>query len=147
MLVEWRKYQEAVPELEHALSLNPDQEPGYQISLGRCYLNLGQPEKATAAFDKAIKLAPTPLTWNDVAYFSSLGNLQLDKAQQYAESAVMDVTTRLRNIELENLTPRNLADVGSIASYWDTLGWVHFKKGHLEPRREIRLSRVVPGAA
>src|SRR5262245_32264755 len=31
MLVEWRKYKEAIPELEQAISLNPDQEDDYQI--------------------------------------------------------------------------------------------------------------------
>jgi len=132
MLVEWRKYKEAVPELEQAISLNPDQEPDYQIGLGRAHLNLGQAEKATDAFDKAIKLSPEPTVLNNVAYFLSLGNVQLDKAQQYAESAVTEVATKLRNAELERLTPENLTNVNSLGSYWDTLGWVHFKKGNLD---------------
>src|SRR5215468_2758732 len=132
MLVESRKYKEAIPELEQAISLNPDQEGTYQISLGRAYVNLGQPEKATEAFDRSIKLSPEPITWNNVAYYLSLGNLELDKAQQYAESAVTAVATNLRNVELERLTLENLTNVNSLGSYWDTLGWVHFKKGNLE---------------
>ncbi|MGH9755752.1 MAG: DUF3857 domain-containing protein [Blastocatellia bacterium] len=130
MLIEWRKYKEAIPELEQAISLNPDQEDNYQIGLGRAYANLGQPEKAAEAFDQAIKLSPEPLTWNNVAYYLSLANLHLDKAQQYAESAVASVATELRNVELDRLTLENLTDVNSIGSYWDTLGWVHFKKGN-----------------
>src|SRR5215813_14372590 len=132
MLVEWRKYKEAIPELEQAISLNPDQEDNYQIGLGRAYTNLGQPGKAVEAFDRAIKLSPEPMTWNNVAYYLSLGNLELDKAQQYAESAVTAVANNLRNVELERLTLENLANVNSLGSYWDTLGWVHFKKGNLE---------------
>src|SRR5262249_47035875 len=69
MLVESRKYKEAIPELEQAISLNPDQEEIYQISLGRAYANLGQPEKAVEAFDRSIKLSPQPITWNNVAYY------------------------------------------------------------------------------
>ena len=132
MLVEWRKYKEAAPELERAISLNPDEEPQYQISLGRVYINLGQMEKAAEALDRSVKLAPGPLVWNDVAYILALGNLQLDKAQQYAESAVTEVATKLRNVEIERMTLEDLAYVTSLTSYWDTLGWVHFKKGNLD---------------
>src|SRR5262245_38563863 len=132
MLIEWRKYKEAIPELEQAISLNPDEEGSYQADLGQAYMNLGQPEKAVEAFDRAIKLSPEPMTWNNVAYYLSLGNLHLDKAQQYAESAVASVATGLRNVEVDRLTLENLTGVNSIAYYWDTLGWVHFKKGDLD---------------
>jgi tetratricopeptide (TPR) repeat protein len=130
MLVEWRKYKEAIPEMEQAISLNPDQEDNYQIGLGRAYANLGQPEKAAEAFDRAIKLSAQPMTWNNVAYYLSLGNLHLDKAQQYAESAVAAVAAELRNVEIDRLTLENMTDVNSLGSYWDTLGWVYFKKGN-----------------
>lgn len=132
MLVERRKYKEAAPQLERAIALNPDEEPQYQISLGRVYINLGQMEKATEALDRAIKLAPGTQIWNDVAYTLALGNLQLEKAQQYAESAVTEVAIKLRNVELDRMTLEDLANVGNLTSYWDTLGWVHFKKGNLD---------------
>lgn len=132
MLVDWRKYKEAVPELEQAISLSPEEESLY-VSLGRAYLNLGETTKGTEAFDKSIKLAPGQRVWNDVAYFLAVGKVQLDKAQQYAESAVTAVATDLRNVELEGLTLDNLANVSSLAAYWDTLGWVHFQKGNIDP--------------
>jgi tetratricopeptide (TPR) repeat protein len=131
MLVEWRKYKEAVPELEQAISLNPEGEMLY-VSLGRAYLNVGETEKATEAFDKAIKLAPGPLVWNDISYYLSLKKLQLDRAQQYAESAVTATANEMRNTELNQLTLRDVYRVGAIAAYWDTLGWVHYQKGNLE---------------
>ena len=49
MLVEWRKYKEAVPELEQAISLNPEEEALY-VSLGRAYLHLGRDEKGDGSF-------------------------------------------------------------------------------------------------
>lgn len=131
MLVQWRKYKEAVPELEKAISLDADEEMLY-VSLGRAYLNLNENAKALEAFDKAVKLKPGPLVWNDVSYILSLSKVQLDRAQQYAESAVTAVATELRNIELDRLDLADLGKVASIAAYWDTLGWVHFQKGDLE---------------
>jgi len=131
MLVEWRKYKEAVPELEQAISLNPEGESLY-VSLGRAYLNLGDTAKGIEVLDQAVKRAPGQRIWNDVAYFLAVSKVQLEKAQQYAESAVTAVATDLRNVELENLTIENLGDVASLGAYWDTLGWVHFQNGNLE---------------
>lgn len=131
MLVEWRKYDEAVPELEKAIALSPD-EPALRVALGRAHLSLGQTEKALAAFDKAVELAPEPTVWNNVAYYLSLSHAHLDRAQQYAESAVASVAADLRNLHLDRLTPRELQRVSSLAAYWDTLGWVHFQRGNLE---------------
>ncbi len=131
LLVEWRKYKDAVPELESAISLNPDDENLY-LALGRAYLNLGQTLKGTESFDKAVKIAAGPPVWNDAAYFMAVSNVALDRAQQYAESAVTEMSTNLRNVELESLTLDDLQDMDTLAAYWDTLGWVHFQKGNLD---------------
>ena len=131
MLVQWRKYKEAIPELEQAISLNSDEEMLY-VSVGHAYLNVGESAKGIQAFEKAIKLAPGPLVWNDVAYNLALSKLQLDKAQQYAESAVTTTAAELRNVEIEQLTLRDLGRVSSLAAYWDTLGWVYYQKGEVE---------------
>ena len=131
MLVQWRKFKEAIPELEAAISLNPDEEMLY-VAAGHAYLNVGESAKGIQALDKAVKLAPGPLVWNDVAYNMALSKVQLDKAQQYAESAVTTVATELRNIELGQLTLKDIGLVASLAAYWDTLGWVYYQKGDIE---------------
>ena len=131
MLVEARKYTDAIPELERAISLNPEAED-LQVSLGRAYLGLGQTPKAIAAFEEAVKLDRSPTTLNNVAYFLSDRGAQLDKAQQYAESAVASVANNLRNVEAANLTIEDLGYVSALAAYWDTLGWVYFQKGDLD---------------
>ncbi|HKR61919.1 MAG TPA: tetratricopeptide repeat protein, partial [Pyrinomonadaceae bacterium] len=131
MFLEWRKYKEALAELEQAISLNPD-EAFLHIGLGRAYLNLDQTEKAIQSFDRAVKLAPGPPVWNDVSYFLSVKKVQLEKAQQYAESAVTAIATKLRNVELGSLTREDLGDVDRIGAYWDTLGWVQFQNGNLD---------------
>lgn len=131
MLVEWRKYKEAVPELEQAISLTPEEEL-LHVSLGRAYLNLGENEKSIKAFEEALKLDRSPLVLNDIAYYLAVEGVQLDKAVQYAESAVASMANSLRNVEVGNLTIDDLRNVSSLAAYWDTLGWVYFRKGDLD---------------
>ncbi len=131
MYAEWHKYDEAAPELEKAASLTPE-SPELQVSLGDAYLNLGQDDKALAAFDRAVTLAATPLVWNNIAYQLSLKKAHLDRAQQYAESAVSATAAALRNVSLDRLTQQELPLVPSLIAYWDTLGWVHFAEGDLD---------------
>jgi tetratricopeptide (TPR) repeat protein len=131
MYAEWHKYDEAAPELEKAASLTPE-SPELQVSLGDAYLNQGQDDKAVAAFDHAVELSATPLVWNNIAYQLSLKKAHLDRAQQYAESAVSATAAALRNLSLERLTQQDLPLVPSLIAYWDTLGWVHFSEGNLD---------------
>jgi|CZKJ01.1.fsa_nt_gi tetratricopeptide (TPR) repeat protein len=131
MYSEWRKYDLAAAELEKASSLTPD-NPELQVSLGDAYLNLGQDDKALATFDHAVELSATPLVWNNIAYQLSLKKSHLDRAQQYAESAVSATTAALRNLSLDRLTPQELPLVPSLVAYWDTLGWVYFSEGNLD---------------
>ena len=136
MYAEWHKYDEAVPELEKAASLTPESDAvssaGLQVSLGDAYLNLGQDDKALAAFDHAVELSATPLIWNNIAYQLSLKKSHLDRAQQYAESAVSATDAALRNVTLDRLTQQELPLVSSLIAYWDTLGWVHFGEGNYD---------------
>jgi tetratricopeptide (TPR) repeat protein len=131
MYEEWHKYQDAAPELEKAASLSPER-PDLQVSLGDAYLNLGQDDKALAAFDHAVELSATPLVWNNIAYQLSLKKSHLDRAQQYAESAVSATAAALRNISLDRLTRNDLPLVQSLVAYWDTLGWIAFSEGNFD---------------
>ena len=131
MYAEWHKYDLAVPELEKAASLLPESGE-LQVSLGDAYLNLGQDNKALAAFDRAVELTPTPLVWNNIAYQLSLKKAHLDRAQQYAESAVSATAAALRNISLDHLSKSDPALVQSLIAYWDTLGWVEFAEGNFD---------------
>ena len=131
MYAEWHKYDLAVPELEKASTITPE-DAALQVSLGDAYLNLGQDDKALATFDHAVELSATPLVWNNIAYQLSLKGTHLDKAQQYAESAVSATAAALRNISLDHLTREDLPLVSSLIAYWDTLGWVHYGEGNLD---------------
>ncbi len=102
LLLTQHKYAEAIPELDKATVLTPESAE-LQVSLGQAYLNTGEKEKALAAFDKGVELSQTPLVWNNVAYALADGKLDLDKAQQYAESAVSATAANLRNVDLAHL--------------------------------------------
>jgi tetratricopeptide (TPR) repeat protein len=125
------KYAEAVPELDKATVLTPD-NAGLQVSLGNAYMNTGEKEKALGAFEKGAELSQTPSVWNDIAYSLAEHQLELDKAQRYAESAAAATAANLRNVELARLTLDDLNAVASIGAYWDTLGWVYFQQGNLD---------------
>ncbi|HUA00731.1 MAG TPA: DUF3857 domain-containing protein [Candidatus Aquilonibacter sp.] len=125
------QYPDAVPEFEKATVLSPDNAQ-LEVSLGRAYINSGQQDKGLAAFEKAASLSQTPFIWNDIAYNLADNKIDLDKAQQYAESAVSSTEADLRNIDLLHLTMDQVNEVASIGACWDTLGWVYFQKGGSE---------------
>ncbi|HEX4076297.1 MAG TPA: DUF3857 domain-containing protein [Candidatus Acidoferrales bacterium] len=131
ILLQQHLYPDAVPELEKAAILAPDNAQ-LQVSLGQAYVGSGQKDKGLAAFEKAISLAQTPLIWNDIAYDLADNKIELDKAQQYAESAISSTEADLRNIDLLHLTIDQMNQVASIGACWDTLGWVYFAKGDLQ---------------
>ncbi|HEY4950739.1 MAG TPA: DUF3857 domain-containing protein [Candidatus Acidoferrales bacterium] len=131
LFLEQHKYTEAVPELDKATVLAPDNAE-LEVSLGQALLNTGEKDRALEAFEKGVELAQTPVVWNNVAYALAEHNLELDKAAQYAESAIAATAANLRNIELARLSRDDLNQVSSIGVYWDTLGWVNFRKGDLD---------------
>jgi tetratricopeptide (TPR) repeat protein/transglutaminase-like putative cysteine protease len=132
LFLEQHKYSEAVPELDKAAVLAPESAE-LQISLGQALLNSGEKQKALDAFQKGIQLGhSSPAVWNNVAYNLAGANIELDRAAQYAESSVSATNAILRNVQLAHLTPEDLAQVANIGVYWDTLGWIYFKRGDME---------------
>ena len=130
MYLDRRQYDKAAQAYEKAAAVNPDSASA-QVQLGKAYLNLHRLDEARTAFARAAKLSPTPLTWNDVAYQLSLSAVDLDRAQEYAESAIAATAAASRNLDVERADARALDVVRSLGSYWDTLGWVYFAKGDL----------------
>jgi tetratricopeptide (TPR) repeat protein len=129
--VEQHNYEDAIPELEKAASLTPG-NTGPETRLGEAYLNLGQDEKAMAAFDRALKISATPAVWNTIAYRLALKGSHLDRARSYAESAVSATAANLRNVSLDQIDRHQLGLALSLASFWDTLGWVEFADGNVD---------------
>src|SRR4051812_27818733 len=128
VFLDQKKFKDAAVELEKAVSLTPNWPPAH-VALGRAYLNADQNDKAVASFDKAVEIDPSPLVFNDVAYELARKQVSLDRALEYAESAVEATNSTLRNLNLDHLTVQQTSLVTSLAAYWDTLGWVYFQRG------------------
>ena len=126
-----KKFTEAVPELEKAVDIQP-KNPLLEIWLGQAYIATNQTDKGMAAFEKAISLAPAPLTWNNIAYSLTEQDVQLDRASNYADSAINALETQLRDVNLDNLRMSDLGTTQLMFSVWDTRGWVDFKRGNLD---------------
>jgi tetratricopeptide (TPR) repeat protein len=134
---EQHRFPEAIRELEKATILAPKNAP-LEFTLARAYLETGANDNAVAAFEKSAALSPMPAMSNDIARNLADATLALDKAQSYAESAVSAVAADLQHVNLSDSAPgtsrddalhRYLRDTSRLGAYWDTLGWVFFRKG------------------
>jgi tetratricopeptide (TPR) repeat protein len=131
LYVHLQRFPEAVPELEKALSIQP-RSPLLLINLGQAYLATQQTERGMAAMDKAISIAPSPLVWNNVAYSLAEQNVQLPRADAYADAAITAGETQLRDVSLAGLKYQDLGTTQMLFNLWDTKGWVEFKQGNTD---------------
>jgi tetratricopeptide (TPR) repeat protein len=140
MLARRHKYAEAIPELEAALNIAGD-DVFTQQQLGDSYLKTGKTDKALEMFDKVVKASPSPIMWNNVAYALAEQKQSLDLALKYAQSAVAMTVATLNNLPMDQVIEQGPALTNSLASYWDTLGWVYFQQGKLdEAEKYVRAS-------
>lgn len=130
MYLEQRRYDRAVPCFEKAIALTPD-NAWLHVQLGKAFLNSSREPEALKAFDRAIELSPSPTMWNDIGYELARSGVHLDRALQYAESAVSSATAASRNMDVARADATALSLVRSLGAYWDTLGWVFFARGDL----------------
>jgi len=130
ILMRQKHYTEAIAALEVAAKLSPNANVRLQIA--DAYFLSGNKEKGIAAIKEVVDKDPTALTLNDAAYALADNNLLLDDALRYAKEAVEGAEADTSDIDLDNLTLKDLQTVPVLAAYWDTLGWVHFRMGHFE---------------
>ena len=131
LYVEQKKFAEAVPELEKAVTIQPN-NPVLLISLGQSYIATNQTDKGMAQFEKAISVSPSPLTWNNIAFSLAEQNVQLDRADKYADAAINAMQTQLRDVKLDSLRFQDLGAALFLYDIWDTKGWIEFKRGDLD---------------
>lgn len=130
LYLQTEKYALAVPEYEATVKQLP-KSPRMQVQLGRAYLGVHQPERAQAAFDKAVELDQNALTLNDAAYYAADGGLYLKKSTTWSQKAVEEIENQVGNVKLQDVNRATVRLLGTLAAYWDTLGWIEFKKGNL----------------
>jgi tetratricopeptide (TPR) repeat protein len=131
ILIQEERYTEAIAKLQPAFEKNPRVAP-LAFTLGIAFARSGDGDKAAAAFAKALDLIPTANELNSVGYELADANVRLDDALRYSEQAVEQEENATSTIDLANLTIADLRKMPALASYWDTLGWTHFRLGHME---------------
>jgi tetratricopeptide (TPR) repeat protein/transglutaminase-like putative cysteine protease len=130
ILTRQKRYAEAIAELEVAAKLSPNAM--VRLQLANAYVLYGDKEKGTAAIKEAVDKDSTPLALNDAAYTLADNNLLLGDALRYAKEAVEGAEGDTADIDLDNLTLKDLQTVPVLAAYWDTLGWVYFRLGQFD---------------
>jgi tetratricopeptide (TPR) repeat protein len=149
ILLNLKRYGEAVPHFEAAVAVNKTSS-SLNIALANAYIGAGSPNKAETLLKKTADVALNPVIWNDAAYALADNNLSLPEAQLYAERAVRAVEDDTAKVRLDKLERADLNRMTLLASFWDTLGWVHFREGdfskaqkYLEASWNLEQSQVV----
>ena len=130
LLVQRKRYSEALPYIESAA--RKDTSTAAQVRLGDAYVRDGQIEKGVAILEKAVEADPIPDALNDIAYELAEAKADLPKALEYSVRAVDAMEEESHRADLSNLLPEHLICTKKIGMSWDTLGWVHFRLGHLD---------------
>ena len=128
-LLNLKRYGEATEALEAAVKMKPGLG-SLHSELGTAYLRAGDDEKALAAYQKTLELDPRPVMFNDIAYELAEANKKLDVALEYAQKAVRGEEEASQKVKLADLQVEDLGHASSLAAFWGTLGWVHFRIGN-----------------
>jgi tetratricopeptide (TPR) repeat protein len=126
-----KKYDAAQKEYQTALKITPNNY-GLNLGLGTADLGLHQDDAALAAFHIVLEKAANPGTWNDVAYYLADNNSHLDLAEQYSENSIRAIEAQLNVASLDTVGSAQTTLVQTIATFWDTMGWIKFKRGNLK---------------
>lgn len=89
-----------------------------------------QDDRAAVEFERAIKLG-TADTLNSAAYALAGAKTHLEIAAMWSDRAIQAVELELAQTKFP-LQASTMRRVGSLASYWDTLGWIKFQQGKFE---------------
>jgi tetratricopeptide (TPR) repeat protein/transglutaminase-like putative cysteine protease len=126
-----KRYPEAVTALEAAVQQQPDNSL-LRLQLGDAYIHAGDDDKAVATIQNVVSADHRAEILNDASYSLADNNLRLDDALHYAEEAVKDTEADAGKVSLTELTLDDVQRMPTLARYWDTLGWVHFRVGHYD---------------
>lgn len=120
----------ALPVLQTAVSIFPKYEFP-QFNLARAHLQMHHYDAAAAEFQRAIQIDGSSHVLNSAAYALAQANTHLEIAASWSERAIQAEEVELDQAKLP-LQAETLRRVGSLAAYWDTMGWIRFQQGNLE---------------
>jgi tetratricopeptide (TPR) repeat protein len=131
VLVYLGREQEATGPLEAAYRLDPSRKEELLLQLGPAYLKAGHVQEGLDALNEGLGDKPSAWALNNAAWGLVEADQKLPLALDYAERAVRAIEEQSAKASLADLKMEDLSTVIQLAAYWDTLGWVHAKTGHL----------------
>jgi len=131
ILLNLKRYPEALAELEPAVKRIPDNAE-LQSELGQAYARTGSDDKAMQSFENALRIDPSAINLNSVAYAMADAGVNLPEALQYAQKAVNQEEASTADIQIDTASPVDSASAARLAAFWDTLGWAYFRTGDLD---------------
>ncbi len=123
-----KKYKDAITAFNAVAQVTPNNVAIY-IGLLDCYLQLDMQDDAMKALDKAASLTSSGSGWNTLAWTLVQHNVHLERAERYARAAISSDSANLMSVTLDPLSHGVYAHINSLASSWDTLGWIRFLRG------------------
>jgi len=136
LLVQKKRYAEAIPLLQSALKSYPKNVVA-TTNLAVAYILSGKPDDGHTQLQQALALGKPALVYNNVAWALAEANQDLPEALDYAQKAVQQVEHDSQIIDMQNLSMEDLGHPSQLSAYWDTLGWVEFRLGHLDQAENL----------
>lgn len=126
-----KHYTASADAYKRAVDAKPD-SAAFRAGYAEAVLKSGHPEIALKIMKDSVEKAGTPRALNGYAYTLAEANTGLDEALKYAAEAVNDLELESSVVSLKKLEFEDTKRMSDLAAYWDTLGWVHFKRGELD---------------
>ncbi|MFZ0980451.1 MAG: DUF3857 domain-containing protein [Candidatus Acidiferrales bacterium] len=136
LLVGRKRYAEAIPLLQSALKSYPKNQ-GAEANLAIAFILTGKPDDGHAALQQALALGKPGFVYNNVAWALAEANQNLPEALDYAQKAVQQAEHDSQIVDMQKLAIEDLGHPSQLAAFWDTLGWVDFRLGHLDQAENL----------
>ena len=138
LAIEKKRYTEAVEPFQTALKSAPG-NAHIEGMLGEVLLRGGKKDEGVAVLKRMGAHAPAFYDLNNAAWALADTDTDLKLAKEYAEEAVASIEDEAKKAAIPTLTDKDLGRMDTMASGWDTLGWVYFHQGDLaKAERYIR---------
>jgi transglutaminase-like putative cysteine protease/tetratricopeptide (TPR) repeat protein len=130
LLMEEKKFSDAVEPLQNALKTDPD-NVRIGLQLAEAFLRGGKKPDGEAVLIKMRDHLSDSSSLNQAGYILADTETNLPLAKELSEKAVADLEGKSKELTLSSLTEEDLKRVDTLGATWDTLGWAYFRAGDL----------------
>ena len=136
LLVQQKRFSEAVPILEETVKLAPEDQK-MKVMLGSAEISSGAREKGSAMLKDVLGGATDPLVLNNAAYELADADMELPLAHSSCEKALKLLNDSTGKVALSALKDDDLKHTYQLATTWDTMAWILYRQGELDKAEEF----------